>query len=257
MIHNIERMVYEVNRAWFSFCGDDSQPAFDDAEDWQIKSIRDVVFFHLNQLKDGKIPTASDFHDEWMRCKIKDGWSWGPEKNPEEKKHPLIVPYKSLSFEQKVKDFLFSSIVHSFWNIAENEVALKEKSETRLRVDDFGPEIPPVYCFPSHKEGPPYSGAHEYIIKLAKGVTEDGKIIPSEKEIYIPFLQRMNDGSFREGIVHEQVVVMQKNSLFKVNMMFPSEHTQNIISKLTECLELFSLRKKERKEQGKLGKLEK
>ena len=103
----IAAVAHEVNRAYCHSIGDDSQPAWNDAPDWQQKSAIAGVEYHLEN------PSASpeDSHISWLKVKEADGWKYGPVKDPEKKEHPCYVPYKELPKEQQAKDYLFSAVV--------------------------------------------------------------------------------------------------------------------------------------------------
>ncbi|MCP5244864.1 MAG: hypothetical protein H6937_02390 [Burkholderiales bacterium] len=105
----IARVCHEVNRAYCQSIGDDSQPSWEDAPEWQKKSAMNGVEFHLNNPDAG--PDHS--HNEWMKEKAADGWKYGLVKKPETKEHPCFVPYDELPVEQKSKDFIFRGIVHA------------------------------------------------------------------------------------------------------------------------------------------------
>jgi hypothetical protein len=104
----IAKVCHEVNRAYCQSLGDDSQPAWADAPEWQRSSARMGVDLH----------TMGDFgpessHISWMKQKLDDGWKYGPVKDPEKKEHPCIVPFANLPREQQSKDFIFRSVVHA------------------------------------------------------------------------------------------------------------------------------------------------
>ena len=42
--------------------------------------------------------------DRWVRDKERDGWRYGPERNDEQRLHPLMVPWEELPDEQRDKD---------------------------------------------------------------------------------------------------------------------------------------------------------
>lgn len=105
----IARVCHEANRAYCMSLGDDSQPSWEDAPKWQKDSAVAGVEFHM---KGDHQP--SDSHQNWMDQKIAEGWVYGPEKDPEKKEHPCMVPYDDLPIEQRTKDFIFIGIVHSF-----------------------------------------------------------------------------------------------------------------------------------------------
>ena len=106
---SIARVCHEANRAYCKSIGDDSQPAWDDAPDWQKQSAVNGVLLHLTQ-PDG---TPSCSHEEWLKEKERDGWKYGPVKNHEAKEHPCFVPYDELPEEQKRKDALFIAVVRA------------------------------------------------------------------------------------------------------------------------------------------------
>lgn len=107
-IEKIAKACHEVNRAYCLSLGDASQPAWEDAPQWQKDSVILGVKLHVNNPNAG--PQAS--HESWMDQKIADGWKYGPTKDPEAKIHPCIVPFEKLPVEQQAKDFIFRAVVH-------------------------------------------------------------------------------------------------------------------------------------------------
>lgn len=107
MMHTA-RVCHEVNRAYCQAIGDDSQPSWDDAPDWQKESALLGVDLHTHN---DVGPEAS--HESWMAQKIAEGWEYGLIKDPVLKIHPCIKPFNELSKEQQVKDFLFRAVVHA------------------------------------------------------------------------------------------------------------------------------------------------
>ena len=106
---SIARVCHEANRAYCQSIGDNSQPEWDNAPDWQKQSAENGVRFHIEN------PNAapSHSHEEWLKEKQAAGWKYGPVKDPDKKEHPCFVPYEELSEEQKKKDALFIAVVHA------------------------------------------------------------------------------------------------------------------------------------------------
>lgn len=108
-IEQIAQVCHEVNRAYCRSLGDDSQPFWDVAPEWQRTSAINGVNFIIDNPDAG--PDAS--HKSWYDEKFKDGWTYGEIKNPETKEHPCMVPFKELPQWQQAKDYLFRQTVIS------------------------------------------------------------------------------------------------------------------------------------------------
>jgi len=105
----IAKVCHEVNRAYCLALGDTSQQKWEDAPLWQRDSAIAGVNFHL------RYPRAepSQSHEEWLKTKLLDGWTYGPVKDPAQKAHPCCVLYEHLPKEQQAKDFLFKAVVNA------------------------------------------------------------------------------------------------------------------------------------------------
>lgn len=105
----IARVAHEVNRAYCQALGDDSQPAWECAPQWQRDSALLGVKLHIGNPDAG----AQASHESWMAQKLAEGWEYGPTKDPEAKRHPCIVPFAALPVAQQAKDFIFRGVVHA------------------------------------------------------------------------------------------------------------------------------------------------
>lgn len=47
---------------------------------------------------------AKNVHDVWAAGRMKEGWTYGPERNDAEKKHPCLVAYEDLPESEKEYD---------------------------------------------------------------------------------------------------------------------------------------------------------
>ena len=115
-VEQIASVCHEANRAYCATIGDNSQPTWNDAPDWQKQSAIKGVDFHIATLWSGGKPSPSASHESWLAEKERDGWKYGPVKDPAAKEHPCFVPYDQLPVEQRLKDYIFSGIVESFFS---------------------------------------------------------------------------------------------------------------------------------------------
>lgn len=105
----IARICHEVNRAYCQAMGDGSQPRWEDAPQWQQDSAITGVAYHLAHPDS----TPADSHKSWFAEKERDGWTWGPTKDPGKKQHPCFVEHALLPKEQQAKDYIFLAIVRA------------------------------------------------------------------------------------------------------------------------------------------------
>ena len=119
-IEQLAELCHEANRTYCHLIGDESQAPWKTAPEWQKVSARNGVLFHLEN--PGASPSAS--HENWLEDKTRDGWSYGPVKDPVAKQHPCFMPYDNLPVEQRMKDSLFIAVVNCFRQlVAENAKA--------------------------------------------------------------------------------------------------------------------------------------
>jgi len=108
-LENVAQVAHEINKAYCHSIGDNSQPSWENAPDWQKSSAIHGVDFHLNNPD----ATPEMSHEAWLKEKELDGWKYGPVKDAEKKEHPCFIPYNQLPDEQRSKDYLFRQIIHS------------------------------------------------------------------------------------------------------------------------------------------------
>ncbi len=111
----IAAIAHEANRAYCQSLGDDSQPVWAEAPEWQQQSALAGVEMHLANPE----ATPEQSHESWLAQKIAEGWVYGEVKDPENKFHPCCVPYEELPAEQKAKDYIFRGVVHAMAALAE------------------------------------------------------------------------------------------------------------------------------------------
>lgn len=47
---------------------------------------------------------AKNVHEVWARTRMEQGWTYGPERNDNDKKHPCLIPYEELPEGEKEYD---------------------------------------------------------------------------------------------------------------------------------------------------------
>lgn len=109
-IEQVARVCHEANRAYCQSLGDNSQPGWDEAPQWQRDSCINGVQFKVDNPYAG--PGAS--HESWMAEKRAAGWRKGNRKDPHAKIHPCLVPFAELPLSQQIKDYIFTAIVEAF-----------------------------------------------------------------------------------------------------------------------------------------------
>lgn len=107
----IARVCHEANRAYCLMLGDASQPEWNNAPDWQRESARNGVRQAVRGHGGYRVMNEDEErHNSWLEEKLRAGWTYGPTKDPERKRHPCMLPYASLPPEQRRKDVLFGAI---------------------------------------------------------------------------------------------------------------------------------------------------
>ena len=113
-INQIACACHNINRAYCKAIGDDVQPQWEDAPEWQRESAIAGVKHHLEAMSRGEDVTPEQSHESWMAHKAAEGWCYGPVKDAEKKQHPCFLPYSELPAEQKAKDAIFRQVILEF-----------------------------------------------------------------------------------------------------------------------------------------------
>lgn len=113
---SIAMICHGINAAYCQSLGDNSQPTWEDAPEWQKQSAIVGVEMHLANPD----ATPEQSHQSWYKQKEAEGWKYGEVKDPELKEHPCFLPYEELPQEQKAKDYLFRAVVHLVKDLPES-----------------------------------------------------------------------------------------------------------------------------------------
>lgn len=102
----VAKICHQANKAYCESIGDTTQNDWERAPEWQRKSCINGVIFHWNTI--GSKP--GDSHVNWMKEKVRDGWTYGAHKDEDKKQHPCMVPFDQLPQDQQTKDIIFTAI---------------------------------------------------------------------------------------------------------------------------------------------------
>jgi RyR domain len=80
-----------------------SPPGLDDLP----AELRRIVIEGVRAARQGE--TAELLHARWVRAMAALGWTWGPERDPEGRRHPNMVPFWDLPPDERDKDELFAA----------------------------------------------------------------------------------------------------------------------------------------------------
>ena len=116
-MESLARLAHEVNRIYCRSLGDFSQPSWEQAPEWQKESARKGV----QGIVAKNVTSPEDSHRQWLRHKRAEGWRYGPDKDPDKKLHPCMVPYEDLPLDQRIKDELFFTVVTTVVDIYHEE----------------------------------------------------------------------------------------------------------------------------------------
>lgn len=105
---DIARVAHQVNRGYALSIGE-QVPTWEEADQAQRDSIFRGVLLKL------RYPdlTAEQQHEAWCADKVAEGWTYGAAKDVDKKEHHCLVPYIELPAGQRIKDYLFASVVDS------------------------------------------------------------------------------------------------------------------------------------------------
>jgi predicted nucleic acid-binding Zn-ribbon protein len=129
-LEQIARVCHMANREYCRTIGDHSQSLWEFCDDWQKESAIQGVKYRL----ENPDAPASAQHDAWNEGKLNDGWVYGPVKDPVAKTHPCLVPYERLPVEERLKDYLFRSVVDAFVMVEKDAEAEIERQVLQVHT---------------------------------------------------------------------------------------------------------------------------
>ena len=77
-------------------------------EDYEPQPINLDEIQLTDELLELREAIAENAHDVWATARMKEGWSYGPERDDANKKHPDLIPYSALPDSEKEYDRLMA-----------------------------------------------------------------------------------------------------------------------------------------------------
>lgn len=77
-------------------------------EDYEPQPVNLDDILLTDELLELREAIAENAHDVWATARIKEGWSFGPERDDANKKHPDLIPYSALPDSEKEYDRLMA-----------------------------------------------------------------------------------------------------------------------------------------------------
>lgn len=105
----IAEVCHETNRAYCLAIDDHSHLPWDEVS-IELKASTIMGVKYLISHPDAN---PKEMHDKWMEHKLANGWRYGLTKDVDNKVHPALLPYNELPKNERIKDYIFLTIVRN------------------------------------------------------------------------------------------------------------------------------------------------
>lgn len=103
----VAKATHEAVRSYSSHCGHIVPPM------WGELSQQDQAALLNSCVNSLAGMSKEEFHDNWVKMKAFQGWTWGSELSIERKEHPAIIEYKKLGEDYRRKNDMFWEVSRS------------------------------------------------------------------------------------------------------------------------------------------------
>lgn len=90
----IARVAWEANR---QLQVADADPYPDEPWDAAPEDLKTICMLTVANVCTGEIRHAREAHDDWRIGMVNLGWQWNHEKNPGNKVHPYLIPWREMT----------------------------------------------------------------------------------------------------------------------------------------------------------------
>ena len=102
-VEQVAKACHDANRAYCKSIGDDSVPTWGKAR----AELKESVINGVENVIENPDVTPEQSHENWLKKKQADGWTYGEQKDVDKKTHPCFRTYAELPEEQRKKDDIF------------------------------------------------------------------------------------------------------------------------------------------------------
>lgn len=111
LIEKIARVSYAAMREWCIVTNQEIAGPWDKLSIHHHEHLKIIV---ARAFVNMKVPTAKELHDRCYEDGMEAGWTQADKIDLRNKQHPDVVPWAMMSTDQRMKDFLMSSILRAF-----------------------------------------------------------------------------------------------------------------------------------------------
>lgn len=108
LLHEIDRIVGEGAPV----------PRWEDLSPTQRGGIQELADWVLAE--PSRRGNSVTIHQRWVETMAERGWQWGPERDPQQKTHPLMVRWDKLPAKRKLRLSLVSGILEGWYEWESN-----------------------------------------------------------------------------------------------------------------------------------------
>ena len=110
-IHRAAKAAHEAVRILAESHGQTHIPKWDELEGSNSAWMEGDTLKRVESLANGEAPPNPEAeHKRWMTERASQGWTWGPTRDNDQKKNPLMAPFGSLPQFEKSKDAMMVEV---------------------------------------------------------------------------------------------------------------------------------------------------
>lgn len=105
-LQDVARLASAINTEFCDLMSDPVPLTFDELPPNAQHNMTTAVY----RVVTGQIKTAEESHEQWVKSRKAEGWTYGKKKSNTDRTHPNLCPYLELPTAQQFKDELFMAV---------------------------------------------------------------------------------------------------------------------------------------------------